>query len=292
MEPRCVVLTRPTLYEELIAHHGTHGQAEWFLSRQGRDLRELVPAHERQLRAVEAVWRAIPSTWRATRIDRRDLDRFLFEPEDVVVAVGQDGLVANAAKYLTEQPVIGVNPGGFDGVLVRHAPKAAIALLPRVADRVAPITVRTRVQATTDDGQRLLALNEIYVGHRTHQSSRYTLRAAGREERQSSSGLIVATGTGCTGWAKSIATAHRTPLTLPDPAAPRLVFFVREAWPSKQTGASLVEGLVDDDGVVEVASEMNDGGVFFGDGIESDPVDLPFARRVVLSRATHGLHLA
>ncbi|MCB9689049.1 MAG: NAD(+)/NADH kinase [Alphaproteobacteria bacterium] len=291
MEPRCVVLTRPTPYEELIAHHGTHGHAEWFLSRQGRDLRELVAAHEQQLQAVDTVWRSIPSTWRSTRIERRDLDRFLFEPEDIVVAVGQDGLVANAAKYLGEQPVMGVNPGGFDGVLVRHAPRAALVLLPLIADRVAKITVRTRVQATTDDGQRLLALNEIYVGQRTHQSSRYTLSAAGREERQSSSGLIVATGTGCTGWAKSIANARSTALKLPQPAAPDLVFFVREAWPSKHTGATLVEGIVQDGGSVTVSSEMNEGGVFFGDGIESDPVDLPFARRVVLSRAEHGLHL-
>jgi len=53
---------------------------------------------------------AIPSDWRRARVDRADLDRFLFEPEDVVVAVGQDGLVANVAKYLTGQPVIGCNP--------------------------------------------------------------------------------------------------------------------------------------------------------------------------------------
>jgi hypothetical protein len=31
------------------------------------------------------------------------------------------------------------------------------------------------VQAELDDGQRLLALNEIFVGHRTHQSARYRL---------------------------------------------------------------------------------------------------------------------
>jgi hypothetical protein len=39
-----------------------------------------------------------------------DLDRFLLDPEDIVVAVGQDGLVANVAKYVQDQPVIGVNP--------------------------------------------------------------------------------------------------------------------------------------------------------------------------------------
>ena len=41
---------------------------------------------------------------------RGDLDRFLFEPDDLVVIVGQDGLVANVSKYLDGQPVVGINP--------------------------------------------------------------------------------------------------------------------------------------------------------------------------------------
>ena len=63
----------------------------------------------------------MPADWRQALVRRADLDRFLFGPEDVVVAVGQDGLVANVAKYLDGQPVLGVNPAPdlYDGVLVR-----------------------------------------------------------------------------------------------------------------------------------------------------------------------------
>ena len=35
--------------------------------------------------------------------------------EDIVVVVGQDGLVANTLKYLQGQPVIAVNPDRSDG---------------------------------------------------------------------------------------------------------------------------------------------------------------------------------
>lgn len=292
MEPRVVIVTRPSAYDELIAAHGTHGQAAWFLGRQGQKIEPLVAAHELQLRAVDVATRAVPGTWRSTRIGRRDLDRFLFEPDDLVVAVGQDGLVANVAKYLEAQPVIGVNPGGYEGVLVRHAPKAVAALLARVNDQTVKLEARTRVEAVADDGQRLRALNEIYCGHRTHQSSRYAIAFGKGAEHQSSSGVICATGTGSTGWAKSIAQSRKTTLKLPSPTDPTLVFFVREAWPSKMSGADVVEGLVTDDLPLVLTGEMNGGGVLFGDGIEQDAIDWPFARVVRLGRAPTPLFLA
>src|SRR3546814_2424615 len=73
-----------------------------------------------------------PTDWRQTHVRRADLDRFLFAPEDVIVAVGQDGLVANVAKYLDGQPVLGVNPAPdlYDGVLVRVALDRLGAALP------------------------------------------------------------------------------------------------------------------------------------------------------------------
>ncbi|MEZ4240862.1 MAG: SPFH domain-containing protein [Myxococcota bacterium] len=292
VEPRAVLVTRPTGYQGLLEAHGTHGQAAWFLDQRGEAIAPLQGAHRAQERAVDIVWKAIPSAWRRTRIDRADLDRFLFEPEDVVVAVGQDGLVANVAKYLDRQPVIGVNPGGYDGVLVRHAPEAAAALLGPVADGAVPLEDRTRVLAQTDDGQRLLALNEIYLGHRTHQSARYVLHCGEHEERHSSSGVIVASGTGCTGWARSIARSRLTALHLPDPEAEELVFFVREAWPSRHTGTDLVEGLLAPGEALVLTSEMHDGGVCFGDGIESDALLAPFAREIRVGRAPSGLRLA
>ena len=44
MEPRVVLVTRPTGYDGLLARHGTHGQAKWFLEKQG--LVKLAPEGE------------------------------------------------------------------------------------------------------------------------------------------------------------------------------------------------------------------------------------------------------
>ncbi len=171
---------------------------------------------------------------------RAELDRFLFEPDDVVLTLGQDGLVANVSKYLDGQPVIGVNPGG---VVARHAAAAVGDLIADLARGRARIEERTMAEARLDDGQVVTALNEVFVGHESHQSARYTIEVAGCAEHQSSSGLIVSTGTGATGWAASINRTYG--LELPAPTDPRLAFFVREAWPSAATRTSITSGVIE-----------------------------------------------
>ncbi|ARX88000.1 inorganic polyphosphate kinase [Streptomyces alboflavus] len=193
LAPRAVLVHRTTEYEELIARHGTHGQAAFFLSSRGREIDEVAGRHRRAQRALADVAAAVPLRWRTARVERADLDRFLFGPEDVVVVVGQDGLVANAAKYLSGQPVVGVDtePGRNPGVLVRHRASDAAKLLPHAAAGAAGADELTMVEAVTDDGQRLSALNEIYVGAAGHQTARYRLSSGAAPEgaeAQASSG--------------------------------------------------------------------------------------------------------
>src|SRR5215468_1139693 len=131
LAPRVVVISRRSELDELLARHGTRAAAAYFLRQRGRDLDEVTARHTALHDALTEVGAAIPADWRRGQADREDLPRFLFAPEDIVVAVGQDGLVANVAKYLDEQPVIGVNPepARNPGVLVRHRAEAVGALL-------------------------------------------------------------------------------------------------------------------------------------------------------------------
>ena len=291
--PRAVVVSRPTELEHLVARHGTREQARFALRARGQDLGEVEARHERFLRVMTAASQAIPSGWRRSRVARDDLCRFVWDPGDVVVVIGQDGLVANVAKYLAGQPVIGINPdpARIDGVLVSFGVEALEALLPRAAAERARVEERTLVQAEVDDGQRLRALNEVFIGHRTHQSARYRLRSRGLEERQSSSGLIVATGTGATGWARSIAHERAAPVPQPAPADRALAFFVREAFPSKSTGTAITSGALGPDDVLELTSELDDGGVVFGDGIEDDRLKVGWGMKVRVRCAPQRLRL-
>lgn len=284
--PRVVVVHRATEYEELLARHGTRGQAAFFLANRGRSLDELERRHEAQAAARAKVAASIPADWRRAETERSEVNRFVFGPEDVVVVVGQDGLVANVAKYLAGQVVIGINPGGHAGVLVPHRPEDCARLLASAA--TARPQERTMVSIRTDDGQELTALNEIYLGQPTHQSSRYRLEVGGRAERQSSSGVIVGTGTGSTGWCASLQRVVDPQSPLPGADEAALAWFVREAWPSPTTGVELTSGRLGPGEELALVVE-SDTLVAFGDGIEDDRLTLGWGQRVVISVAGRSL---
>ncbi|MGW1749237.1 hypothetical protein ACWCRD_27240 [Streptomyces sp. NPDC002092] len=293
LAPRVVLVHRTTEYEELVAHHGTHGQAAFFLSSRGRDIAEVAERHRRTRRALAEVTAAIPLTWRQAQVERGDLDRFLFAPEDVVVVVGQDGLVANVAKYLAGQPVVGIDtdPGRNPGVLVRHRPADAAALLPAV--RTSAVDELTMVEAVADDTQRIVALNEIYLGAAGHQTARYRLGLEGDGgvvEAQASSGVLVGTGTGATGWIRSVWQERGAALSLPRPTDDRLLWFVREAWPSPATGTSLVAGELAASARLTLTVE-SERLIAFGDGMEQDALQLTWGQSVRVGMAGTSLRL-
>lgn len=291
-QPRAILVHRAAELDELIERHGTRGQVEFFLRTRGRSLADLQDRADALAIALATARAAIPADWRRGSVERADLHRFDFEPGDVVIVVGPDGLVANTAKYLDGQAVIGVDPepGHNPGVLVQHRATATANLLDGVVTGTATVQARAMVRATLDDGSTLDALNDVYLGHASHQSARYRLRLPdGRGEAQSSSGLVVATGTGATGWAASIA-HDRGGFALPAATASELAWFVREAWPSPFTGTAFTAGLLDADAGLEVVV-ASDALVAFGDGLEADRLTATWGQTVRLSTSPRRLNL-
>nr|WP_217701608.1 hypothetical protein [Schaalia sp. Marseille-Q2122] len=292
MRPRLVLVYRNSELTELLARHSTRGQAEFFLRSRGRSLDDVDKAHATTEAALGAIRAAVPTEWNVAEVERNDLSRFLFLPQDVIAVVGPDGLVANVAKYLKGQPVFGINPmpGVNAGVLVPLSVQAGAQLLGHyAAGRTPTTTPLTMVRCELDDGQELNALNDIFIGHTSHQSARYLLNADGRQERQSSSGIIASTGAGATGWAASLAPAYGNP-SLPGQTDRAIAWFVREAWPSPTTGTSLICGTVteSDQLTLTVQSESL---VAFGDGLEDDRLRAQWGQTLTVGVAKEHLHL-
>lgn len=296
--PRIVLVTRRTPLELLLERFGTRGQAEFYLRSRGQSLAWADAVHEAQQAAMAQVTAAIDVQQARVRLDRDDLDRFLFVADDLVLVVGQDGLVPNVAKYLRGQTVIGINPDPtcYDGVLCQHAAGATAALLHfatarNTAGATYRIQTRSMALAQREDGQQLRALNEVFIGHASHQSARYRLRCGAQAERHSSSGLIAATGTGATGWARSITEQRELAVPLPSPEHSQLAWFVREPFPSVATGTALNFGLLEAGEELQLVSEMDEAGVIFADGIEADRVEFLSGQVCTIGLAPERLHL-
>ncbi|MDI2125327.1 hypothetical protein [Yinghuangia seranimata] len=290
--PRAVFVHRQSALQELINRHGTYNQGKFFLSSRGMSAKSMEKQSDVVQDALAQAGAAVPAHWRRGTVERGDLDRFLFDEHDVVVVVGQDGLVANVAKYLDGQPVVGVNadPGGT-GLLTFHQAADCARLFHRVETGTAECELRTMAEARTDDGRTLTALNEVYLGHPTHQTARYRIETPeGGSERQASSGVLVGTGTGSTGWCGSVRRDRPDAPELPGPTEDRLSWFVREAWASPATGTTRTQGVLDAGQSLALVVE-SEGLVAFGDGIEADRLVLSWGQRVELRAAAKRLRL-
>ncbi len=179
----------------------------------------------------------------------------------------------------------------YDGILVLFfSIEVSKILLPAMYNDI-DVQYRTMAQVDLDDGQSLYALNELFIGHHSHQSARYTIKTNDRKEHHSSSGVIVATGTGATGWARSIHRERHDKLPLPSPEDEKLAFYVREAFPSIATGTNLTSGLIVKGQSLEIRSELNEGGVIFGDGIEADYLAFNWGMRATFTVARSKLSM-
>ncbi len=224
--------------------------------------------------------------WRVHLIERAFLPNFIFTDKDLVIAIGQDGLVVNAAKYLDGQPIIAINPdpAHIDGVLLPYRVQDALTVVSEAMQERMAVRHITMAEATLNDGQRMLAFNDLFIGVRTHTSARYQITFGGRSEPQSSSGIIVSTGAGSTGWLSSMfnMAAGIARLTEGEAHSPKpfrldwedeqLAFVVREPFVSKTSRAGIVAGLITPEAELTLESRTPENGAIFSDGVEADYV--------------------
>lgn len=282
-EHKIVLVTQPTRLEDLIRRYNTAEQARFYMEHHGSDFSDYAQEHETYQTAVRCAVSFLEGYGRLQRLDRSFLPNYLFGERDLVLALGRDGLVANVLKYLKAQALIGVNPdpARWDGVLLPFAPEDLPKVVPETCAGKRSLKAVTLAEARLSDGQSLLAVNDLFIGRRTHTSARYAISIGGTKEVQSSSGVIVSTGLGSTGWLKSVLAGaggigHSLGAALPPPEtgfswdAPYLYFTVREPFPSASTGAAIVFGRIEAGQSLRIASAMPEEGVIFSDGMEQD----------------------
>lgn len=282
---KILLIHRETRLDGLVRRHNTQEQARFYITSRGDDFSEYQQEDQLLKQSLASLSESLQGLGRVQLLERDFLPNFLFGPDDLVVVMGQDGLVANTLKYLDGQAVIAFNPAPslFDGQLLPFRISEAREVVTAVLREGVSYKSISMAEARLNDGQRLLAVNDVYIGPRLPTSARYELSLGERKEVQSSSGVLVSTGLGSTGWLRSVLTgaaaisgghgyqAMRDKGLAWD--SDELVFSVREPFPSATTGTSLVFGKIHRDASLTLTSRMAEGGVIFSDGIVSDAIE-------------------
>ncbi|HNR88261.1 MAG TPA: sugar kinase [Spirochaetota bacterium] len=311
---KIVIVTKETQMDQLVRAFATKSQAKFYLAQAAQaaapvnaqstqkkagsakniqahqvksEFDEISLADSAYKEALKNLQSAIPAGIKVQHIDWSYLPTFLFGEKDLVIALGQDGLVINIAKYLSEQPIVAVNPdpARYDGVLLPFTVGDFNHHFRRIVSGEFGVSAITIAKASLNDGQTIHGVNDIFIGPRTHTSFRCNVSFMGREEYQSSSGIIVSTGCGSTGWFRSIVEGARRISSGFDNAKPakeqsrfpwdanHLFFSVREPFESKTSKTDITFGKITTGDPLVVTSLMGRNGIIFSDGTESDFIE-------------------
>lgn len=280
---KAIVVTRRTRFEELVSQYNTEEQARFVIESRDSDFDDYKLEHSNYRLALKTVEAELKRSARVQLLEREFLPNFIFGPEDIIVVIGQDGLVANTIKYLSGQPLIAINPEPqrYDGVLLPFQVDDIGSIFKDVVRENYSSKVITMAKATLNDGQELVAVNDLFIGPRYQISARYELSINGKSETQSSSGVIVSTGLGSTGWLKSVVSGAARIVGYSNNNleqalawdADFLNYAVREPFPSQLTGTELVFGRIKAGSPMMLSSQMANHGVIFSDGMIDDFID-------------------
>lgn len=282
MYKKLVIVTRKTRLQELVERFNTRSQAKFYIEHAGGDFSDYEREDDAYRSSLDVLRRSLDLGMSQQLVDRPLVPTFQFQKEDLIVTLGQDGLVANTAKYVGVQPIVAINPepGRFDGILLPFVPGQARSVVEKVVEGKARIHEVTLAEIKLHDGQRLLAFNDLFIGARSHVSALYRITYAQKSEIQSSSGVLVSTGAGSTGWLSSVfnmasGVAHFRggnaikPFRLPWEDR-RLIYIVREPFVSRHSRANIVAGMLEAEQELALESLMPSGGAVFSDGMEAD----------------------
>lgn len=299
VEHKIILVVRNTRLDDLITRFNTLSQAQFYVEHLGADFSDYLQEHQQYHETRRNVQQQLQTLGMVQVVTRQFLPNFIFAPEHLVVVLGQDGLVANTLKYLDNQPVIGVNPDSkrWEGVLLPFQSHEVIKIVKEVLAQHRRFEKVTMAKVQLHDKQVLYAVNDLFIGQKTHTSARYQIQLGQHREQHSSSGIIVSTGMGTTGWFKSVLTGAvgiaqawtEKPLSIPQIqlswGSDFLYFMVREPFVSANSAAELIFGKITTDQPLTIESQMSENGVIFSDGIENDFLEFNSGMRACISVA-------
>ena len=136
MIDQAILIRDKTRLEQLIERFNSKAQAQFYIERSGGNFQQYEAEHQQFYQSLESVIKQLSGKMRFKVLMRSFLPSFIFARNQVVIVLGQDGLVANTAKYVDHIPIIGVNPDPkrYDGILLPFHYQNWLPALEKVVD--------------------------------------------------------------------------------------------------------------------------------------------------------------
>lgn len=296
-----IVVKSKTRLEALIERFNTKAQAKFYIERLGGNFSEYETEDEIFKDSLNSLQTQLSKVIKNKTIERQYVPSYMFSKKNLIVVIGQDGLVANTAKYSNNLPIIAVNPDTdrYDGVLLPFNTGDFIQGVENVLCNTYSSKTMRFAEAKLNDGQRLLAFNDLFIGASSHVSARYKISFNNKSEQHSSSGVIVSTPAGSTGWLSSIfnmaygvTNMFEKNLTPKQPKLKEndLLFAVREPFKSIRTQTEMTAGIIRNKTLI-IESFMPTNGIIFSDGIEKDFISFNSGSIATIGIAEEAAHI-
>lgn len=301
-----IIVRNKTRLEELVERFNTKEQARFYLESSGGSFDSYQTEHNTFYDALQQLEKELQKHLKTKVLFRSFVPNYIFSDQELVIVLGQDGLVANVAKYVEGKPVFGINPDpdNYDGILLPYQLNSFVNNLPSILKGTYNTQPITLAKVSLNNGQSMLAFNDFFIGPNNHTSARYTLNYCGEQETQSSSGILVSTGAGSTGWFSSVVNMYnglrnnllqddKTTLHTEMPWNTKMLrFVVREPFKSVVTGTDIVTGGIDDKNPLIIHSHMASKGIIFSDGVLDDYLEFNSGATATISIADQKAVLA
>ena len=218
----------------------------------------LVAYFEKNYNTLESVSETLKKNRISFRcVKREKLQRKDLRKTDLVITVGGDGTFLRTAHQISDTPVLAVSSGArYNEAFFSRASKENFpGKIKRILGGEFRMKKLTRLEASIN-GKRLpiMAINEVFAGNRTpYHTSRYELNVRGKKEFQKSSGVLIATKAGSSGWAKS---AAKKKLAIPRGG---FGYAVREPYFGRLTNPTLLHGCLSSGEKIRIKSRDYQG---------------------------------
>ncbi|MFH0936911.1 MAG: hypothetical protein V1808_01300 [Candidatus Daviesbacteria bacterium] len=169
--------------------------------REGIDPEKVLASNNRQVESLNNLTDFLKD---AKVIGRNRLNKTIAAGANLIIALGGDNHFLYVSHFINGQLLLGINsdPTSSEGALTYFTVKSLKDFWSKLEADDFKIEEWPRLQIALN-GKKIqaLATGDIFIGEsRRENMSRYLISLDGQEEEQKSSGLLITTGAGSTGW--------------------------------------------------------------------------------------------